>query len=103
MGSDLSQRHLTTFDKSLVTSSTSLFALVASPLAGLIADNLGRKRVIVIADTLFALGALWQAFTRTVWGMIFGRSIVGLAVGGASLVVPLSVTRKSLRIDIREE
>ena len=48
--------------------------------------------MIVIADTLFALGALWQAFTGTVWGMVLGRSMVGLAVGGASLVVPLSVT-----------
>lgn len=88
IGFDLSQE-LTTLDKSLITSCTSLFALVASPVAGVLADKLGRKRAILVADVLFIIGALWQALTVNVRGMIVGRSIVGLAVGGASLVVPL--------------
>jgi MFS transporter, SP family, solute carrier family 2 (myo-inositol transporter), member 13 len=87
--SDLSGHPLTTLDKSLVTSCTSLFALIASPLAGVLADRLGRKKVILIADALFALGATCQAIATTVGGMIFGRSAVGLAVGAASLVTPL--------------
>lgn len=37
------------------------------------------------------IGALWQAITTSVLGMIVGRSIVGVAVGGASLVVPMFV------------
>ncbi|PYH97556.1 MFS myo-inositol transporter [Aspergillus ellipticus CBS 707.79] len=92
IGSDLSNRPLTTLDKSLVTSCTSLFALIASPLTGILADKFGRKRIILIADVLFTLGALMQAVTSTVWGMIVGRSIVGLAVGGASLVTPLYIS-----------
>ena len=91
IGSDLSHRPLSTLDKSLVTSCTSFFALVASPIAGLLADKLGRKKVILVADILFIVGALWQAWSGSVWSMIAGRSIVGLAVGGASLVVPLYV------------
>ena len=67
-------------------------------MAGIIADKFGRKWVIIIADALFTLGALWQAFTGTVWGMIFGRSVVGLAVGGASLVVPLSAVRMNVKM-----
>ncbi|MCJ1386949.1 hypothetical protein MMC17_010078 [Xylographa soralifera] len=95
IGSDLSHRPLTTLDKSLITSSTSLFALIASPVTGVLADRLGRKRIIIIADVLFILGAVWQAVARSVWGMIFGRSVVGLAVGGASLVVPLYISELS--------
>ncbi len=91
IGSDLSRRPLTTLDKSLITSSTSLFALLASPVAGVLADMLGRKKVVLVADALFVLGAVWQAFATSVWGMICGRSLVGLAVGAASLVVPLCV------------
>jgi SP family myo-inositol transporter-like MFS transporter 13 len=83
---------LTTLDKSLITSSTSLFALLASPLTGLLADSLGRKRVILIADVLFISGALLQAFSYTVPLMIIGRSIVGAAVGSASFVVPLYIS-----------
>ncbi|KAB8228506.1 putative MFS myo-inositol transporter [Aspergillus alliaceus] len=89
---DLSNRNLTTLDKSLITSCTSLFALVASPLAGVLADKFGRRKVIFVADALFALGAFVQAISDKVWGMIAGRSIVGLAVGGASLVTPLYIS-----------
>ncbi|KAF2710621.1 general substrate transporter [Pleomassaria siparia CBS 279.74] len=92
IGSELSSRPLTTMDKSLITSCTSFFALIASPLAGLLADSFGRKNVILGADILFIAGALWQAFTTTVWGMIGGRSVVGLAVGSASFVVPLYIS-----------
>ncbi|MCJ1438401.1 hypothetical protein MMC27_007789 [Xylographa pallens] len=95
IGSDLSRRPLTTLDKSLITSSTSLFALIASPVTGILADRLGRKRIIIIADILFVLGAVWQAVAQSVWSMILGRSIVGLAVGGASLVVPLYISELS--------
>lgn len=92
IGSDLSARPLTTLDKSLITSCTSLFALIASPLAGILADRWGRKIVILIADTLFTAGALWQAVTNTIWGMVLGRSMIGLAIGGASLIVPLYIS-----------
>lgn len=91
IGADLS-RPLSTLDKSLITSCTSLFALVASPVTGIMADRLGRKTVIVVADVLFVIGALCQALTTNVPGMIAGRSIVGLAIGSASLVVPLYIS-----------
>lgn len=95
IGSGLSGRNLTTLDKSLITSCTSFFALLASPVTGILADKLGRKKVILIADVLFVLGAGTQAVTSSVWGMIAGRSIVGLAVGAASLVVPLYISELS--------
>ncbi|OJD29929.1 mfs myo-inositol transporter [Diplodia corticola] len=95
IGTDLSGRALTTLDKSLVTSATSLFALIASPVTGVLADAWGRKRVILVADVLFLVGSLGQAWASTVWGMILGRSIVGLAVGSASFVVPLYISELS--------
>ncbi|KAB8290209.1 hypothetical protein EYC80_011078 [Monilinia laxa] len=85
-------RPLTTLDKSLITSCTSLFALLISPLSGVLASSLGRKRVVLLADLAFVLGALIQAFTTSVWGMILGRSIVGLAVGAGSFVAPLYIS-----------
>lgn len=91
IGTDLSNRPLTSLDKGLITASTSFFALVASPVAGFLADKFGRKSIIIGSDVLFTLGALWQAFSTSVVGMIIGRSIVGLAIGGASLIVPLYI------------
>lgn len=89
IGTDLSNRPLTTLDESLITSCTSLFALIASPFTGVLADKYGRRRIILAADILFALGALIQSSTSQVWCMILGRSVVGLAVGSASAVTPL--------------
>lgn len=89
--SSLSNRPLTSLDKSIITCSTALFALLISPFSSLLADRLGRKRVILAADLLFVLGALLQAASATVLAMIVGRSVVGAAVGAASFVVPLYI------------
>ncbi|KAL6887016.1 general substrate transporter [Trichoderma evansii] len=91
IGKALSDRDLTSMDKSIITSSTSLFALLVSPFSSLIADRLGRKRVILYADVLFILGAVLQAVSSTVPAMVAGRCIIGAAVGAASFVVPLYI------------
>ena len=57
----------------------------------MLADKLGRKRVILLADTAFIAGALIQAISASVWMMVVGRAIVGLAVGAGSFVVPLYI------------
>ena len=88
-------RPLDNFDKSYITSCTSLGALIASPIIGLLADRFGRKSMILVADCLFIVGALWQATIGSVAGMIMGRTIVGFAVGGGSLVVPLYISELS--------
>ena len=91
IGTSLSDRALTSMDKSVITSSTSLFALIVSPFSSVLADKLGRKRVILYADVLFVLGALIQAYSSTVTGMVAGRCVIGAAVGAASFVVPLYI------------
>ena len=91
MGTSLSSHELTTVEKSLIAASTSLFALFVSPISGQLANTLGRKRVILVADILFIVGALSQAFANTVWVMVLGRSVIGLAVGAASFVTPLYI------------
>ncbi|KAM0256492.1 hypothetical protein ACHAQJ_004903 [Trichoderma viride] len=91
IGKALSDRDLTSMDKSIITSSTSLFALLISPFSSVIADRLGRKRVILFADVLFILGAVLQAVSSTVPSMVAGRCIIGAAVGAASFVVPLYI------------
>lgn len=58
----------------------------------MLADQVGRKTVILGADVLFVVGAVWQAWATTVGGMIAGRSVVGVAVGSASFVVPLYIS-----------
>ncbi|KAF5133765.1 Myo-inositol transporter 1 [Metarhizium anisopliae] len=91
IGTSLSNRDLTSMDKSIITSSTSLFALLISPFSSVLADRLGRKRIVLYADILFILGAVLQAICSTVPVMIAGRCIIGAGVGAASFVVPLYI------------
>ncbi|KIW05222.1 hypothetical protein, variant 1 [Verruconis gallopava] len=99
IGTDLSANGtpLTTLHKSLITSATSFFALVASPTGGHLSDALGRRTCILLADALFTAGALWQALSTSVTGMVLGRSVVGLAVGAASFVTPLYIAELAPR------
>lgn len=92
IGSDLSNRPLTTPDKSIVTAITSLLALISAPTTGFFADRYGRKSVILVPALLFVLGALIQAIATYVWTMVVGRALVGAAVGIASGAVPLYIT-----------
>ncbi|KAL2185248.1 MFS general substrate transporter, partial [Thermothelomyces heterothallicus CBS 203.75] len=95
LGTSLSSRPLTALDKSVITSATSLLALLISPFSSVLADRLGRKRVVLGADALFAFGALVQAASHSVALMVFGRAVVGMAVGAASFVVPLYLAELS--------
>ncbi|KAL6715029.1 hypothetical protein ACLMJK_007290 [Lecanora helva] len=88
-------RPLSTLDEGLITACTSLSALIISPITGLLADKFGRKSLIVVADLLFIAGALLQAIAESVTSMVLGRTIVGFAVGGASLLVPLYISELS--------
>lgn len=91
----LSNRALTSLDKSVITSATALFALLVSPASSVLADRLGRRRVILLADILFVLGSALQAASSSVPAMVAGRAVVGAAVGAASFVVPLYLAELS--------
>lgn len=89
IGTSLGGRELSSMDKSVITASTSLLALLVSPFSSVLADRLGRKRVILYADVLFVAGALVQAWSGSVAVITVGRCVVGAGVGAASFVVPL--------------
>ncbi|KAF8417276.1 general substrate transporter [Tirmania nivea] len=82
---------LSSLSKSLITSSTSLAALLSSPLSGVLSDRHGRKSAIYLADSLFILGAVWQAVAFSIPHMVIGRFIIGLGVGVGSGVVPMYI------------
>ncbi|KAK9323043.1 general substrate transporter [Lipomyces orientalis] len=91
MGTDLGHA-ITSSEKELITSATSLGALLGGIIAGTLADILGRKWVTIGANTLFVVGAGIQTGAHTVWTMIGGRFVMGWGVGIASLIAPLYIS-----------
>ena len=59
------------------------------------ADKIGRRSVIMIADLLFTAGAIIMAISPTIPILMIGRIVVGLGVGIASMIVPVYLAEVS--------
>ncbi|WP_406689954.1 sugar porter family MFS transporter [Saccharopolyspora sp. ID03-671] len=85
MQSDLG---LTPLTEGLVTSSLLLGATIGAFAAGRLADQRGRRRIILWLAGIFLVGALACTFAPSATFMVIARFVLGLAVGGASVTVP---------------
>ncbi|KAI0649893.1 general substrate transporter [Trametes meyenii] len=95
IGGDLGPAELSSGQKELITSSTTLGALIGGLVAGILSDFLGRRPVMGIADVIFIGGAIGQAVCHTVWSMIGCRFLIGIGVGVAACVAPLYIQELS--------
>lgn len=65
-------------------------ALVASLIAGKLADSIGRKHSISIWAFTFMAGSLIHIASQMTWyQVVVGRTIEGLGIGGLSVLVPV--------------
>lgn len=92
IGTDLSNKVLTSGEKEFITSATSLGALLGAFIGGIAANLVGRKKVILGSNVFFVVGTIIQLAAHTVWTMIVGRFILGWGVGIASLIAPLMLS-----------
>lgn len=89
------QYHLSSVQQEAVISILLLGAAVGALFAGRLADRWGRKRVILGAALLFIIGALLFSGAVHISMLFIGRAIIGLAIGTASMTVPLFVSELS--------
>ncbi|MEC1665310.1 sugar porter family MFS transporter [Bacillus halotolerans] len=82
------QLSLTPVTEGLVTSMLLLGAAFGALLCGKLADRYGRRKMILNLSFLFFLASLGTAFAPNVLTMVIFRFLLGLAVGGASSMVP---------------
>jgi SP family galactose:H+ symporter-like MFS transporter len=82
-----------------MTAAVPLGALAAASVAGRLVDRFGRRRVLMAAAALFALGALTAAAITAIWMLVAARLILGLAIGVAAVGAPLYIAETApLRI-----
>ncbi len=82
---------LTSFDKELLTSILLVGALIGALAAGKIADKIGRRPTVLGTAALFVAGVMLAAFSPSYGVLVAARVVIGLAVGSASMVVPLYI------------
>lgn len=80
---------LTAVSEGVVTSSLVFAAALGAVTCGKICDMAGRRSTIIALALMFFLGTLVVVFAPGVTMLVVGRILLGLAVGGASIVVPV--------------
>ncbi|MEU2751979.1 sugar porter family MFS transporter [Streptomyces collinus] len=86
---------LTPVTEGMVTSSLLLGAALGAVTGGRLSDARGRRRAILLLAVLFFVGALGCTLAPTTAVMIVARFVLGLAVGGASVTVPVYLAEVS--------
>lgn len=70
-------------------------AMIGAAGGGLINDAYGRKRATILADVVFTVGSLVMSAAPDPYVLIFGRFLVGLGIGVASVTAPVYIAEVS--------
>jgi sugar porter (SP) family MFS transporter len=82
---------LSSFDKELLTSILLIGAMIGALAAGRISDRVGRRPTVLGTAALFVAGVALAAFSPDYATLVAARVVIGVAVGSASMVVPLYI------------
>jgi sugar porter (SP) family MFS transporter len=82
---------LSAFMEGIIVSTLLVGAVVGAISGGPLSDRFGRRPAVLVAATIFGLGALAVAFAPSVAFIVVGRFLLGLGVGLASMIVPLYI------------
>jgi len=83
--------HLTSFTTGCVVSGLLIGAAVGALAAGALADRLGRRKTLIATGVVFLLGVLVCSLTPSLFVLVAGRALLGIAVGAGSISVPLYI------------
>ncbi|KAH7637422.1 proton myo-inositol cotransporter-like protein [Dermatophagoides farinae] len=92
--------NLSTTMQEVVISVTILTAWIFSFIAGYLTNKFGRKLTIILASFIFTIGGFMMAFAHTEYILLVGRAIIGLAIGLASMAIPVYIAEVA-PVDIR--
>jgi sugar porter (SP) family MFS transporter len=81
--------HLSALMQGVVTSIALGGAALGAAVAGTLADRFGRRVILIVTAGIFVVGALVSAFAISLPVLLAGRLLVGVGIGGASMLTPL--------------
>lgn len=84
--------HLTNFWLGFTIASLDIGCVVGAASGGVLADRIGRKRVLMLCAILFAVAGIASALPDQLWQLIAARVIGGMALGASSMVAPVYIS-----------
>ncbi|KAL2507274.1 Inositol transporter 1 [Forsythia ovata] len=95
IGDEFEEVNQSSFLQETIVSMALVGAIIGAAMGGWINDFYGRKRATLSADVVFALGSGVMAAAPNPYVLIFGRFLVGLGVGVASVTAPVYIAEAS--------
>ena len=83
---------LSPFVEGVVVSAILVGAILGALAGGPLSDRIGRRPALLVLAVIFCVGSLLAAFSVSVPMLIGARVILGVAVGGASVLVPVFIS-----------
>lgn len=83
------QLNLSAWQEGWVVSSVLLGAIFGAAIISPLSDKVGRKKMVLVSALIFLVGALGSGLAPEFWTLLVTRVILGIAVGGASALVPM--------------
>lgn len=84
--------HLTSLTEEIAVSAVLVGAILGALLASRLSDALGRRLSLLIAATIFSVGAILTASSPNLSVFILWRVVVGISIGIAASVVPAYIS-----------
>ncbi|XP_055903781.1 facilitated trehalose transporter Tret1-like [Eupeodes corollae] len=78
-----------------ISSALTIGALIGCPLAGPLANRVGRKWALLISASIFASAYFLFLLTSTIWQIYVGRVLQGIASGLVCTVMPMYIAEVS--------
>ena len=73
----------------MVVSATVATAALGAASSSFMANAVGRRGTVIASGVVFVGGAVAMALARSLWELVLGRAVIGLAIGVASMIAPL--------------
>lgn len=87
--------HLSPEQEETIVSCTVLMALCSSIVGGPLQNRIGRKYAILLSSLIFVAGSLVLLLAFDFRSLVFGRLLVGMGIGMASLTTPIYIAEMS--------
>lgn len=83
---------LSSWMQGVVVSSLLVGAMIGALGCGPVADRVGRRRILLMTAAIFVVGSLLAGLAPDVYVLVTARFVLGVAVGMASVAVPLYIS-----------